>query len=196
MRKAIFGGSFNPIHNDHIALCRRFKDEFSLDRVVLIPTYSTPLKDNSEIISGEHRLSMCRLATEKIPYIEVSDIEVGRKGISYTSDTVNALKNDEEELFLIVGADMFLTLEKWHDFRSLFENVTVLAAPRDGMDINILRKKYNELKQYGCRALFSKDPIGDLSSTFIREKLKRGEDISAFLHPDVLRYIKEHELYR
>ncbi len=195
MRRAIFGGSFNPIHNDHIRLCERFYEEFSLDKVTLIPTSTTPLKDNSSMASSEDRLRMCGLASADIDFIEVSDIEVRREGLSYTSDTVRELSGYGDELFLIVGADMFLTLEKWHECEYLFSQVTVLAAPRDESDINILKKKYKELKPLGCKALFSQTPIGDLSSTAVREKLKRGEDLSLSLHPDVLRYIRKRRLY-
>ena len=195
MRKAIYGGSFNPIHLDHIALCRRFKEEFSLDRIILIPTAATPLKDNAEMISAEHRLRMCRLASAGEKYIEVSDIEIKRKGVSYTDDTVAQLKNGADELFLIVGADMFMTLEKWHHFTYIFENTTILTVPRGELDINILQKKYSELKAYGCKAVFSKSPVGSLSSTAVREKLKRGEDVSDCLHPDVIEYIRKNQLY-
>ena len=139
MRKAIYGGSFNPIHLDHIALCRQIKNEFSLDRVILIPTSKTPLKDNSYLVSDEHRLNMCRLAAADDDFIEVSDIEIQRKGLSYTSDTIAQLKNDEDELFLIVGADMFMTLEKWHDFKYIFENVTVLTIPRGEKPFDLVR---------------------------------------------------------
>lgn len=195
MRKAIYGGSFNPIHLDHIALCRQIKNEFSLDQVILIPTHSTPLKDTSHFVSDEHRLNMCRLASSGEDYIEVSDIEILRKGLSYTSDTIAQLKNDEDELFLIVGADMFMTLEKWHDFTFIFENAVILTIPRGELDINILQKKYKELKAYGCKAEFSHSPVGPLSSTAVREKLKRGEDVSDCLHPDVIEYIRKNQLY-
>lgn len=196
MRTAVYGGSFNPIHLDHIALCRRFKEEFSLDRVILIPTSTTPLKDNSMMVDDAHRLRMCRLAAFYDSFIEVSDIEIRRKGVSYTSDTLQQLKNDRDELFLIVGADMFMTLEKWHNFRSVFSLATILTIPRGEYTLNILQEKYNELKPYGCRALFSQLPVGSLSSTAIREKLRKGEDVSDCLCADVLAYIKKHNLYQ
>lgn len=195
MRKAIYGGSFNPIHLDHIELCERFQEEFSLDRVILIPTSSTPLKDNSEMASSIDRLSMCRLASASYDFIEVSDIEIRRAGISYTGDTIAQLKSDVDELFLIVGADMFMTMEKWHNAAYIFENAVILTIPRGEYDINILQKKYNELKSYGCRARFSASPVGSLSSTAIREMVRNGEDLSDSLHPDVIAYIKQNQLY-
>lgn len=138
---------------------------------------------------------MCRLASAAYDFIEVSDIEIRRQGLSYTSDTIAQLKNDEDDLFLIVGADMFMTLEKWHDFTYIFANATILTIPRGEYDINILQKKYNELKPYGCNAEFSLSPVGPFSSTAIREKIKNGEDLSGCLHPDVIDYIKKNHLY-
>ena len=196
MRRAIFGGSFNPIHNDHIKLALQFAEEFDLDKVTLIPTYTTPLKDNSEIADGRHRLRMCQLATEDYPQLEVSDIELQRGGMSYTSDTVTALKNDTDELFLIVGADMYVTLDQWHEFRTIFANATILAASRNELGYISLEEKYKEYQPYGCRTLISHNLVGPLSSTAVRAAVKAGGDISGMVDQRVADYIKKHGLYR
>ena len=196
MRHAIFGGSFNPIHNDHIRLALRFSEEFSLDRVTLNPTNITPLKDNSAIADGADRLNMSRLATESYPQLEVSEIELRRRGLSYTSDTVAQLKTNDDELFLIVGADMYVTLDKWHDFRYIFENATILVAPRSELDYTSLKEKYEEFKPYGCRTLISRYPVGELSSTAVRAAVKAGESLGDMVDPRVEEYIKNKELYR
>lgn len=196
MRRAIFGGSFNPIHNDHIKLALQFAEEFSLDQVTLIPTFTTPLKDNSEIADGLHRYRMCCLATEAYPQLEVSDIELRRGGMSYTSDTVAALKNDVDELFLIVGADMYVTLDKWHDFRCIFENATILVAPRNELDFDSLKEKYEEFRAYGCRTLISHSYVGPLSSTAVRAAVKAGESIDEMVDSRVAEYIENNNLYR
>lgn len=197
MRRAIYGGSFNPVHNDHIRLALRFAEQFELDRVTLIPTYITPLKNNTKIVDGIHRYNMCLLAAEDHPTLEVSDIELRRKGESYTSDTIAQFKNDEDTLFLIVGADMYMTLDKWHDFRYIFDNVTILAAPRDELDYISLEEKYGEYKaKYGCRTIIASHGIGALSSTIVREGIAAGADVSSMIDSRVLEYIKEHDLYR
>lgn len=197
MRHAIYGGSFNPIHNDHIQLALQFAEQFELDRVTLIPTNITPLKDNSNIAAGVHRYQMCLLATQDYPCLEVSDIELKRKGESYTSDTVAELKNDDDRLFLIVGADMYMTLDRWHDFRYIFDNVTVLVAPRGELDYDALREKYEEYRlQYGCRTLIAHQQIGELSSTTVREGIAAGADVSAMVDGRVLEYIQKNDLYR
>lgn len=197
MRRAIYGGSFNPIHNDHIKLALSFAEQFELDRVTLIPTNITPLKDNSKIAAGVHRYNMCLLASQDYPVLEVSDIELRRKGESYTSDTIAELKNDEDTLYLIVGADMYVTLDKWHDFRYIFDNVTILAAPRDELSYNSIAEKYKEYKTYwGCRTIIAHQAVGELSSTIVREGIAAGADVSRMIDPRVLDYIKKHDLYR
>ena len=197
MRRAIYGGSFNPIHNDHVKLALRFAEQFELDRVTLIPTYSTPLKNNSHIIDGEHRFKMCMLAVQDYPVLEVSDIELRRKGESYTSDTIAELLNDDDSLYLIVGADMYMTLDQWHEFRYIFDHVTILVAPRGEEDYDALEEKYLDYKEkYDCRTLIAHEKIGELSSTMIREGIASGADVSAMVDPRVLDYIQKHDLYR
>ena len=197
MRRAIYGGSFNPIHNDHVKLALRFAEQFELDRVTLIPTYSTPLKNNSHIIDGEHRFKMCMLAVQDYPVLEVSDIELRRKGESYTSDTIAGLLNDDDSLYLIVGADMYMTLDQWHEFRYIFDHVTILVAPRGEEDYDALEEKYLDYKEkYDCRTLIAHEKIGELSSTMIREGIASGADVSAMVDPRVLDYIQKHDLYR
>ncbi len=184
MRRAIYGGSFNPIHNDHIKLALQFAEQFELDKVTLIPTHYTPLKDNSHIADGWHRYQMCLLATEDHPKLEVSDIELRREGPSYTS-------------YLIVGADMYMTLDKWHDCQFIFDHVTILVAPRDEVDYDSLNEKYLFYReQYDCRTLIAHQAIGELSSTVVREGIATGADVSHMIHPRVLEYIQQHDLYR
>lgn len=197
MRRAIYGGSFNPIHNDHIKLALSFAERFELDKVTLIPSNITPLKNNSKMADGVHRYNMCVLAARDYPVLEVSDIELRRKGESYTSDTIAQLKNTDDSLFLIVGADMYVTLDKWHDFRYIFDNVTILAAPRDELGYISIEEKYREYsKLYGCRTIISHEGIGELSSTIVREGIAAGADVSAMIDPRVMEYIQKHDLYR
>ena len=197
MRRAIYGGSFNPIHNDHIKLALTFAERFELDKVTLIPTRVTPLKDNSRIVDGEHRLQMCLLATQDYPQLEVSDIELRREGMSYTSDTIAALENEDDTLFLIVGADMYMTLDRWHEAEFIFDHATILVAPRNEMDYDSLEEKYEAYREkYNCRTLIANKGIGELSSTTVREGIASGADVSHMVDPRVLEYIQKHDLYR
>ena len=195
MKRAIFGGSFNPIHNDHIRLALSFAERFDLDKVMLIPTYVTPLKDNSAIVDGRHRLKMCCLAAADYPRLEVSDIELRRKGTSYTSDTLAHYVDKGDELYLIVGADMYVTLDKWHDYRYIFDHATILVAPRNELDYHSLEEKYTEFQAENCHTLFLHDGVGPLSSTAVRAAVKRGESISDMVDTRVEEYIRKHGLY-
>ncbi len=196
MKQAIFGGSFNPIHNDHVKLALQFCEAFQLDRVTLVPTATTPLKDNSAIVDGKHRYKMCRLATQDHPRLAVSDTELRRGGMSYTSDTLKEFCRDGDELYLIVGADMYVTLDKWHEFRSIFEMATILVAPRNQTDYDSIKEKYTDYLPYGCRTLISREYVGPLSSTAVRNAVKAGKDIDAMVDPRVEEYIRKNGLYR
>lgn len=196
MKRAIFGGSFNPIHNDHIRLALTFADTFALDRVTLVPTYVTPLKDNSAIVDGRHRLTMCRLAAKTDPRLDVSDVELKRKGMSYTCDTLAHFAGAGDELYLIVGADMYVTLDRWHEYRTIFDLATILVAPRNELDYDSLSEKYKAYQTENCRTLFLHSGVGGLSSTAVREAVRRGESLDGMVDGRVADYIKKHGLYR
>lgn len=198
MKIAIFGGSFNPIHNAHIKLAQRFVDEVCLDKVVFVPTHTTPLKDNSAVVDSFHRLRMCELALSSYECFEVSDVEIKREGLSYSSDTIKYFKKlyPDDDLYFILGADMFLTLEKWHEFEYILENVTLLTAPRNDCNYFKLCYKLEEYSKYNCRAYITKDYIEDLSSTLLRVMIKDNKGVSDYLNKDVIAYIKKYDLYR
>ena len=109
---AMYGGSFNPIHTGHIQLAQYFVSELGLEKLLLIPDNTPPHKSSSAMVSPRHRYNMCLLAAENLPKIEVSDIELKRQGKSYTVDTLIQLSKiyKNSQLFLIMGADMFLSL--------------------------------------------------------------------------------------
>ena len=198
MKVAIFGGSFNPIHNAHINLAKRFVNEASLDRVYFVPTFVTPLKDNSSVIPAYHRFRMCELATASYDNFCVSDFEMKKEGVSYSSDTIAYFKKQfpNSEIFFIMGADMFMTLESWHEFQYIFDNVTILTAPRNESDFEDLVKQYEYYQKYSCKAQITQEYIQDLSSTKVRDLIKNSEEVSKFIDNRVLEYIELNGLYR
>ncbi|MCX6163720.1 MAG: nicotinate (nicotinamide) nucleotide adenylyltransferase, partial [Ignavibacteriae bacterium] len=123
-RIGIFGGTFDPPHMAHSSIAEEVRKQMSLDKIIFIPSAVPPLKDESEILEIKHRLAMAKIAFEKNPYNEVSDIEIkNKKEKSYTIDTLTKLyelyKNDSVQFFLILGIDSLIDFPKW-------KNVAVL----------------------------------------------------------------------
>ena len=142
MRKiAVYGGTFNPIHNGHIHLIEKFKKLIGFDKVVLIPTNLPPHKEALELASAEDRLQMCRLAARDAGF-EVSDIEIRRRGRSYTVDTLESLKESDPdaEFYLVMGEDMFLTLLSWRRPDDILKLSTICAAPRSWQGLKKLEE--------------------------------------------------------
>ena len=196
-RIAMFGGSFNPIHNAHINLANAFIKKLKLDRLLLIPTATPPHKSDSEMVSAEHRLNMCRLASESIKKIEVSDIEIKREGKSYTVDTLRQLKAEypDSELFLITGADMFMTLLEWKEPQEIFSLAVICTVPRNDDDLVILEKKEKEYRAMGADTLILDLKKSSISSTKIRKHIFDDESFSKYVDPKVENYIYANYLF-
>ena len=194
---AVLGGTFNPIHEGHIRLAREAAQVLSLERVLLIPTWTPPHKESPDLAPSHHRLEMCRLAARKDPLLEVDDLEIRRKGRSYTIDTVEELRRREPgaELVLIIGSDMLLTFHEWRRWREILEQVTLCAACRQpGIQAQVEEYARGLTEQgYRCR-LLTLPPL-ELSSTQIRQGIAAGTLPEGWLDPAVADYIREHKLY-
>ena len=131
-RIGLLGGTFNPVHMGHIHLAREFCNRLSLQKVAPIPTQSPPHKQDDKLASAEMRLEMCRIAVSEIKFLDISDIEINRGGTSYTVDTLRDLSSQKVNaaFFFIMGADMFLTLDKWKDFEEIIRLADLCAAAR------------------------------------------------------------------
>ena len=197
MRLGIFGGAFNPVHNGHINLAKSYLSSLALDKLLIIPTANPPHRSGAGLASEEDRLSMLSLAFEGVDKIELSDIEFKRSEKSYTYDTVKELRKTytNDEIFLIIGEDQFLMFDKWYNYKELLEEVTLCTAARE-------RDTRQAISDYAQKLLGGKyscyiadfEPIV-LSSSELREKLRAGEDVSAFIPPKVYKYIKDRKLY-
>jgi len=197
MKLAMFGGSFDPVHNNHVSLCETMIKNFDLGKVIVVPAACSPFKDRTEA-DDNHRLIMCRLAFEKCDRAEVSDFEISRGGKSYTVDTLNHLKSlhTDAELYLITGADAFLTLSNWYKSEEIFRLSHILAVVRDNDDINALKAKADEYEKFGAKCSLLSFPVGSISSTAVRNAIKNGsDDLSSYLDNSVIEYIKENRLY-
>lgn len=199
MKIGIYGGTFSPPHNGHVNAARMFAAAESLDKLLIIPTFIPPHKTETSAVPAEERLEMCRLAFTDDNF-EISDIEVRRKGKSYTFDTLTELKEmyRSDDFYLLCGTDMLLSFEKWYRFADILSMCTVVCMRREeNAETGVkLAEKIVELKEQ-CAAdvrLIDAPPL-EVSSTEIREKLSRGENVNDLLPTDVYRYIKEKGLY-
>ena len=198
-RIGIFGGTFNPIHNGHIQMIEACKNFAKLDKVIVIPSYTPPHKQCDMLADENQRLEMCRLACSEFDFAEISDIEIKRGGTSYTFETLQSLKQiyPDDELCFIMGADMFLSLEKWKNPEIIFELVTIIAVPRNSDDKNDLVKHYNDvLQKMGAKAEILNDTVLTVSSTFIRDNIFDVQKIKKLIDDKVYEYIINNKLYR
>lgn len=195
---AIFGGAFNPIHLGHINLALMLDARVKFDRIILIPSHISPHKDSHALVPGELRMDMCRLVAEHYEKFEVSDSELRREGKSFTVDTVEQLKKDYpgDKLYMIVGSDMFLSLDTWHSSSALLKMVTVCAAAREPGEYDELIEKQRELDTKNVKSVVCEIEAVPISSTQIRDKIKNGESVSEWLPDYVEQYITEHKLYK
>lgn len=194
----MFGGSFNPVHIGHKALVQRMIDEFCLDTVYVIPTYCTPLKDNTPMITPQHRFNMCRLTFADVPQVIVSDTEILREGNSYTVDTLTEIrsKHPDDELFLIVGADSFMQLPLWHRVKDIFSLATILTIARGELDFADLNSQRIKLEaEYNAKARVLREPVVQVSSTEIRALISEGKPFNHLVSRGVDEYITESGLY-
>lgn len=198
LRLGIMGGSFNPIHNGHINAARIFTDKLNLDKLFLIPVASPPHKSAANIIEGGQRLEMCRIASQNDEKIEASDIEIKRAGPSYTVETLKELhkRYPKAELFLIMGSDMFLTVNGWRNFGEISTLATLCGCARNEGELSKLESCKKVLEsEYNAGCCVINIPVTELSSTEIREKIGRGEEVSSLLPVGVFEYIKKYSLY-
>lgn len=199
MKTAIFGGSFNPVHNGHINLVSKITRAVSLDKVIVMPTNISPFKTDctNNIADGKDRLEMCRLAFEQLENVIVSDYEISCTEISYTINTLRHFKKayPDDELYFIVGSDMLKTLHLWKSFEEIMSLCTIIAASRVCGDFDELKKTADELCRFGNIILVEIEPY-ELSSTHIREKIMNNEDISCYIPSAVVKYIENKKLYK
>lgn len=194
---AMLGGTFNPIHNAHVKLALEFADRMKLDKVLMVPTAIPPHKEIKDFVPAEERFYMTKLVCDMYDKLEPCGLELERKGKSYTVDTLKSIKElyPDAELYLIVGADMFLSLETWRNPQEIFKMAKILSAPREDSDYEPMKEHQKVLKELGADTFVLEKSIFTVSSTEIREKIKGGEDVSSLIPEKIYSYIKEKGLY-
>ena len=193
---ALFGGTFNPVHNGHINLLKSIDEKFCFDEILLIPSHIPPHKQAKNLAPGKMRMKMLALAFEDMEKAGVCDIELTQKGKSYTVDTVKKLKRifPNAELYFIIGSDMLFTFDKWKNWREILKYTNILASSRNKGETELLVKKAEELDENRITVVES-EPF-PVSSTEVRNMIKKGKDVSHLVPEKILRYINLEGLYR
>ncbi|WP_164682287.1 nicotinate-nucleotide adenylyltransferase [Streptococcus hyointestinalis] len=183
----LLGGNFNPVHNAHLTIADQVRQQLGLDEVLLMPEYQPPHVDKKTTISEKHRLKMLELAVRDIDGLGIETIELERKGISYTYDTMKLLteKNPDVDYYFIIGADMVAYLPKWHRISELIQMVQF---------VGVQRPKYKAGTSYPV--IWVDVPLLDISSSLIRRQLEEGKKPNFLLPQAVLDYIEKEGLYR
>lgn len=200
MNIGVYGGTFDPVHNGHIEAARQAAEALSLDRLLLVPAALPPHKRlPAYAASAAQRLQMARFAADCIPRAEVSDIELRRAGKSYTADTLAALRRREPEarLSLLVGTDMFLTLQSWRNAQEIAKTAVICAMCRKASDTReaLGRQKRFLEETLGAEVILLDNIPLEASSSDLRAALARGEDVARFLPEQVFGYILRERLY-
>ncbi len=192
----LYGGTFNPIHRGHLDICVRARQAVDARRVLLMPAAQPPHKSAGWLAPDQDRLAMCALAAREYDLIQVDDWEIRRGGRSYTVDTLGHLAAvfPEEELWLLIGTDMFLTFTQWHRWEEIGKMASLLVASREEGDREQLLAQQQRLAERGVRSRLLQNPPMPMSSTQIREELRRDRTTEKVC-PQVLDYIREKELY-
>jgi len=188
----ILGGSFDPVHNGHLAIACLAQEHFHLSKVFLIPANIPPHKSKTVSVAARHRLAMLRSAVAKQAYMHVSDIELRRGGTSYTIDTLKYISKRYKncELYFIIGSDNLKEISTWYRYNEILSRVTLCVTHRPGYSMHIPKAIRNaHIRQFPS-------PQWAISSTHIRTLLQQGHSCQYLIPNPVRAYIKKHALYR
>ncbi len=198
MRIAIFGGSFDPIHTEHICLAQAAILELGLDKLFVMPAYAPPHKKGKVLSADEDRLEMCRLAFQDNEAVEISDYEIKRQGTSYTYLTCQHFKEQypSAEIFWIVGADMLQDFPTWKNPEIILENVTLAACGREIKDESWWESEQQKFfTRFACSFRKFSYNGAAVSSTKIRVLAGAGMRLTPFVARNVEEYIQSKGLY-
>ena len=196
MRIGILGGTLDPIHNGHIEIALAAMDVLGLDGVALMPSGDPPHKPRAT--DKRDRLEMAKLAAAEHPGLYVSDVEIARRGVTYTVDTLSALSVERPDVqwTYIIGADTLNTLDSWREFPRVARLCDFAVINRPGCDVELAKLRAGAIEAcYGTRVALLPVSGPALSSTKIRRRVAAGEDISGEVPAPVAAYIRDRGLY-
>jgi nicotinate-nucleotide adenylyltransferase len=191
----LFFGSFNPVHIGHLAIAGFMKEFTDLDQIWFVVSPQNPLKKKESLLPDRHRLYLVEKAIGENDNLKPSDIEFNRPSPSYTIDTMALLHENypDHKFILVLGEDNLNTLHKWKNALELISQFPLYVYPRP----DAVKKKNDLLNEILDKAKIKwvNAPLMDISGTFIRNGIKRGKNMSYFLHPEVWKYIVEMHFY-
>lgn len=192
MKIGLYFGTFNPIHVGHLIIANHMAEHADLDQVWMVVTPHNPLKKKSTLLADHHRLEMVFLATEDFPKIKPSDIEFKLSQPNYTVNTLVHLeeKYPEHAFSLIMGEDNLKSFHKWKNYEAILAHHEIYVYPRlDATAENPLFKNHPKIHLIDA-------PVVEISSTSIRENIKKGKNVLPLLPPKVWEYIDHNNFYK
>ncbi len=188
MKIGLVGGTFDPVHNGHIALATKAYETLELDTVLFIPAFIPPHKNAPTITAVEHRRTMLEMALEGLSFCEISDIELAKERVVNTIDTLQELRTvygAEVELYFLVGSDFVDQYTTWKEYEKLSSAAHFMIAARPGFSVSQIPE--------GMQLLEGDFPL--VSSTDLRIIIRNGENVSRYLPANVYSYIQRNQLY-
>jgi nicotinate-nucleotide adenylyltransferase len=199
MRFGVLGGTFDPIHNGHIAAAAAAQHAEQLEAITLVPSRIPPHRQDPVGASGEHRFAMTALAAAGRPGWTASRIELDREGPSYTYDTLTELRNrfrlESTQIFFILGADAFAEIATWSRYPAVLDLANFLVVSRPGITLDSLRERAPSAFGTDTRVILVEAGTPDVSSTEIRRRIRSGETLAGLVPDSVAHYIHRHRLY-
>jgi len=199
MNIGICGGTFDPFHRGHLDPILAVRDEMRWDRVIYVPAFVQPFKQDRETAPGHHRFAMAAIATLDHEGLLVSNLELERGAVSYTVDTLRKLRDEHHDATVdwIIGDDNLPKLGEWKSIDAIFElaNFVVLARGTHEVPAAMRARVREKRGQHGA-IVFAPNATVPISSTEIRRRVRAGDSIEGLVPPPVSRYIHHYDLYR
>ena len=192
MKIGLLGGSFDPVHFGHLLAAQDVYEQYHLDRLLLVPAAQAPLKPQEVQSSPEDRLAMLQAAIEWDKRLEVSDVELRRGGVSYTIDSARHFRAEfpRDELYWIIGGDQLPQMNRWKDIGELARLVEFIFLERPGHPAKEM-PVLGEVRLHRCDG-----HLIEISSSELRQRVRRGLSLHYFCPQKVITYIETHRLYR
>ena len=194
MAKAIFGGTFDPVHLGHLAMAESAVKQFDLSEIIVVPNGNPPHKSDLHITEFAHRYNMLCLGFKGMENVVVSDYEANEDKPSYSVYTMRYFRTlCGEDTYFIIGADSLMSIHKWYDYKNLIKENKFIVFKRDGD--TALEDRGNTLCSEGAEIYISKMPEVNVSSTEVRARIAKGLSCNGLLKADVIDYIIQNGLY-